>query len=282
MVSDPVSLNSLTFSLVGPGKVGASLAHWLVSVGARLAGVASKSSDSARILTDTFGGYPTSSAEIESGEDDLLLIAVPDTALEEVTLTLARHRQAPVVLHTSGRFPGEILAPLRLGGSAIGSLHPLKAFPSVLVDPLEAKGTVFGIDGDDPACALAERIAGGLSGTATPIPPAIRSHYHLAATLAAGGVVTLLATAAELAEQVGLDRDVVVGYLELARNAIQQARSSDSLAAAITGPIARGHLDEYQAQIDEVRALNPTLANFLEELAKQTLHHCKKATHQRG
>jgi len=275
MVAKPVSLNSLRFSLVGPGRVGSSLAHWLVSSGARLNHVASRNPDAASRLTDTLGGHPTDLAQMISSEDDLLLVAVSDPVLQEVALALAEHEQAPVVLHTSGRTDGEVLSPLRQNGSAIGSLHPLKTFPDVIVDQTEAAGTVFGIDGDDSAQSMARRVATGLSGVATVIPPATRSQYHLLATMAAGGVVTLLASVAELARTIGLGPEIVAGYLSLASDAVRSAATSETIARAITGPIARGDMRGFQNQIDEIRSLDPEMADFLEVLARQTDRHCR-------
>ena len=277
MISNQVSLNSLSFSLVGPGKVGSSLAHWLVSCGARLSQVASRDPDAARRLADTLGGTPTDLHQMTSAENELLLVTVSDPALQQVARTLAQREQASVVLHTSGRSTGDVLSPLRLKGSAVGSLHPLKAFPELILDPTEASGTVFGIDGDERAQTMARRVATGLSGVATVIPPASRGQYHLAATIAAGGVVTLLASAAELATDVGLGPEVVAGYLGLAGDAVQRAAASESIASAITGPIARGDMRGFLSQIDEIRNLNPDLAGFLEVLARRTDHHCQVA-----
>lgn len=275
MAPNAVSLNSLEFSLVGPGKVGSSLAHWLVSKGARLRHIASRNPESARRLADRLGGHPTVLSQIDTAEEDLLLLAVSDPALQEVAEALAGRQQASVALHTSGRSTGEVLAPLRKGGSAIGSLHPLKAFPSVLEDLAEASSTVFGIDGDPSAQEMARRLALGFSGVATFIPPGARMAYHLAATVAAGGVVTLVASAAELAQSLGLDPEVVTGYLQLAEGAVLKAQTSDPIAAAITGPIARGDVEGFQTQIDQIKKLDPKLAELLELLAERTLHHCR-------
>ena len=193
MVGQSVSLNSLTFSVVGPGKVGASLAHWLEVQGGRLKLVGHRSRGPAQDLVRGLGGRPIPIGEISTVEEDLCLIAVPDESLGDVAALLAERPQAGVVLHTSGRAPAEILAPLRRTGSAIGSFHPLKAFPQVIADPREARSLVFGIDGDEKALLLARRLASALSASACEIPAAVRSHYHLAATMAAGGLVTLLA-----------------------------------------------------------------------------------------
>ena len=75
------------------------------------------------------------------------------------------------------------------------------------------------------------------------MPPEARPLYHFAATLAAGGVVTLLAAAAEIAGGLGLPEEVTRGYLELARGALAAAAHTldegRPLATAITGPVAR-------------------------------------------
>jgi len=269
-------LAGVDFSLVGPGKVGSSLAHWIVSKGARLTSVAARSQASSRQLIDKLGGHFTSLERLSSADDDLLLVAVSDPALADVIQTLADCDQATVTLHTSGRFPGEILAALRRGDRAIGSIHPLKAFPRVLSSAAAAEGTVFGIDGDPKARALAQRLALACSGVPVEIPPSARSLYHLSATIAAGGVVTLLASTAELAETLELDPAVIDGYLELARGALLQARNSESVGDAITGPVARGDFQGHQAQIAELRAIDPDLADLLDLLAQRTLHHRRK------
>ncbi|HEV7514783.1 MAG TPA: hypothetical protein VGR07_00645, partial [Thermoanaerobaculia bacterium] len=115
------ALSGLTFSLVGPGRVGSSLAGWAVALGARLESVVGRSAGTAGL------------AGLATGGQDLLLLAVPDGALAQVAAELARRPQARVVLHTSGSLPAAVLAPLRDpagrlsqegGGSAVGSLHP--------------------------------------------------------------------------------------------------------------------------------------------------------------
>src|SRR5436189_271319 len=96
--------------------------------------------------------------DLASAGQSLLLVAVPDRALSEVAARLARHPQAEVVLHTAGSLAGQVLGPLRQGGSAVGSLHPLKAFPRPLTAFAEAEGVFFAIDWDPAAQALGRRL----------------------------------------------------------------------------------------------------------------------------
>ncbi len=223
-------LANLTFSLVGPGRVGSSLAAWATAAGARRIAVAGRD----------FGS---------SAGQDLLLVAVPDGALDEVATALAARPQAAVVLHTSGSRTSQALAPLAENGSAVGSLHPLKAFPTARPDPAEAHGIFFGLDGDPAAVALGSRLAAAWGAESGVIPGEARLLYHFAASLAAGGVTTLLAAAADLAGRLELPPGVVGGYLELARGAIEAAREATDPARAITGPAARGDRETLVAQL---------------------------------
>jgi predicted short-subunit dehydrogenase-like oxidoreductase (DUF2520 family) len=231
----PRPLAGLRFSVVGPGRVGASLAAWAVGAGARLVG-----STGRRGLSD-----------LATGDDDLLLLAVPDGALAAVAECLAHRPQAAVVLHTAGSLGASVLSPLRCSGSAIGTLHPLKAFPRPLLDPSEARGTFFAIDGDPAAAALAARLALAWEGVAGEVPEAARILYHFAGTLAAGGVTTLLAAAVGIAERLDLPSAalpaVAGGLAELSRGAVAGASAALALgrplASAITGPAARRDLE---------------------------------------
>jgi predicted short-subunit dehydrogenase-like oxidoreductase (DUF2520 family) len=244
----------LTFSLAGPGRVGTSLAAWLEAAGAR------------RIAAVGRSGI----GELETAGQDLLLIAVPDPALREIAARLAARKQATVVLHTSGNLDASALDPLRQG-SAVGSLHPLKAFPRPLTDPAEAQGVFFAVDGDPEARTLAHRLAAAWGGTSADVEAEIRPLYHFAATLSAGGAVTVLALAEDLARRLGLPEAAVRGYLELCRGAVAQAVATGTPAAVLTGPAARGDRATVAGHLEALRDLAPDKVPLVVHLARETL-----------
>ena len=262
----PLPLRGLTFSLAGPGRVGASLAAWLEACGGR------------RIAAAGRAGLPG----LATAGQDLLLVAVPDPALPAVAVELARRPQAAVVLHTSGSLDAEALAPLRAARSAVGTLHPLKAFPHPLPDPEQARGVFFAVDGDAPARDLAFRLAAAWGAEAAEVPATARSLYHFAATLAAGGVVTLLAAAEEIAERLGLPEAVTRGYLELCKGAVAAAAEAHAegqpLGAALTGPVARGDRDTVARHLAALRELAPEKLPLTQALAQETLRQRERAT----
>jgi predicted short-subunit dehydrogenase-like oxidoreductase (DUF2520 family) len=248
-------LAGLRFSLVGPGRVGASLAAWAVAAGAELA----RSAGSAALR------------ELASEGQDLLLIAVPDGALAEVAAQLAARPQAAVVLHASGSRGAAVLAPLRATGSAAGALHPLKAFPRPLPDIGQARGVFFALDGDPAAVRLARRLVAAWDGVAGEVPEAARPLYHLAATLAAGGVATLLDTARDLAAGIGLPPEVARGYLELARGTVAAAIEASPAAPPLTGPVARGDAATFALLVAALRQADRERVPLVLALARETL-----------
>lgn len=253
-------LAGLSFCLVGPGRVGASLASWAVARGARLEAVAGRRIEAAEELAARLGGRAAALEEIESAGAGLLLVAVADGALAEVAERLARRPQARVALHTSGALGASALAPLARAGSETGTLHPLRAFPRPLPDPAAAAGTFFALDGAPAARELGARLAAAFGGTSGVVPEAARELYHLAASVAAGGAATLVAAAAELARGLGLPAEVVRGYLGLARGALgelaREAERYPELGPAITGPVARGDFATFVRELESLRRLD--------------------------
>lgn len=281
-MSRRVPLSGVTFSLVGPGKVGASLASWAVARGAEAIALGVRSeSDAARELAGRLDCVTRPVSRLKSEGQDLLLVTVPDPELAEVARTLGRRRHAAVVLHTSGSQDASVLAPLRRPGlrpsrPALGSFHPLKAFPHPLLDPAAGVGVVFGTDGDPPARELAARLAAAWDAQTVEIPKRSRLLYHFAATLAAGGVVTLLAAAAEILERSELPREVLTGYFELARGALAQARDAEDPAAAVTGPVARGDGETVLAELDALTETVPEMVPTILALARESLRQRRR------
>lgn len=265
------AIESLRFSIVGPGRVGSSLAHWLVARGARLTLVGSRRAGPGKTLADRLGGDRVQISDLQSDNDDLLLVTVGDEALADVATVLAARPQAAVVLHASGCVGVEVLAPLRTAGTEIGGLHPLRAFPEASTDVDEASRLVFALGGDRRARQLAGRLVDSWNGTRLRVEDDQRALYHLAASMAAGGVVTLLATAEALAEKAGLPAAVVRGYHALAHQALEQAERQGRSAAAITGPVARGDLETIERQLVDLVTTAPDTIDIVVAVATETL-----------
>lgn len=270
-------LAGVRFSLVGAGRVGSSLAHWAVAAGAVAIAVAGRrASGGGGRLASELGARWTEPEALGSAGEELLLVAVPDPTLDGVATMLAARRQARVALHTSGSRGAEALEPLAASGTAVGSLHPLKAFPRALPHLSAARGTCFAIDGAPAASELARRLARAFGGRAVEVDGELRLLYHFGATLAAGGVTTLLAAAGELAARLGLPPEVVAGYGELARGALDAARGAADPADAITGPVARQDRATVERQLTALSTSAPELLPLAVAIAREGLRQRRR------
>jgi len=255
-----VSVVGLRVALVGPGKVGSSLARWLLARGAEVGVVARRTGASLPRWAVAAGARAARVEELATGDCDLLLIAVPDAAVEAVAAALAARPQAPVALHTSGLLTAEALAPLRRAGTAVGGLHPLRAFPRPLPSLTFASRTFFAVQGDPPAVELASRIASAFGAPHAEVTGQARPLYHLAATWAAGGAVTLLGAAVDLHARAAVDAAAAGGLAELARGALAAVVDPASPVVSLTGPLVRGeasYLDQLAALREAFPELHP-------------------------
>jgi predicted short-subunit dehydrogenase-like oxidoreductase (DUF2520 family) len=263
-------LADLSFALVGPGRVGASLASWAAAAGARCLSVAgTPGSARAAQVAARLGAPVADPLELAAGDARWILVATPDAGVGEVARRLASRRRSAVVLHVSGALGASALAPLAAAGCRVGAFHPLRAFPSVEERP--APGTFYALDGDPEARALGRRLASVFGGECGVVGEEQRALYHWAATLAAGGIVTLLATARAVGRELGLPPAALGGYGELARGALAAALDAGEPRDAITGPAARGDLETFDHHLAALAARAPELVPLAVELARATL-----------
>jgi predicted short-subunit dehydrogenase-like oxidoreductase (DUF2520 family) len=272
VTTDPSPLAGLDFALVGPGRVGSSLALWAVARGARCLSVSGRpGSQTADALAERLGARTARPTEPADAEARLVWIAVPDRSIQEVARRLSSGSRNSVVMHVSGALGASALVPLAAEGCRVGAFHPLRAFPQVEPDPTAAAGTFFALDGDPEARSLGRRLAEAFGGVAGVVPEEQRTLYHWAATLAAGGVTTLLATAQAVGGRIGLPESALRGYGRLAAGALEAAASEPDPSAAITGPAVRGDWETIERQLAAVRGQTPDLLPLALEIVRATV-----------
>jgi predicted short-subunit dehydrogenase-like oxidoreductase (DUF2520 family) len=184
---------------------------------------------------------------------DLVLIAVPDSAVAEVCGRLeVGPRQ--LVAHLAGALG---LAPLRAArrkGARTGSLHPLRAF--VRGHQQSFDGAAAGIAGSDASAReqlahLARRLG------MMPVETGGRSRalYHAAAVLAAGGQVALFHEAVRaFRKATGASEPAArSALLPLTLGALEKLRGLPT-AEALTGPAMRGDLETIAAHREALPA----------------------------
>jgi predicted short-subunit dehydrogenase-like oxidoreductase (DUF2520 family) len=233
-----------TFSIIGAGRLGASLGAALVRRGWRLALVVDKDSKTAREGRRIIGaGRAATSLGAASRPGDVVIIAVPDDSIGRAAAALAGcgvDWGGRTVFHTSGLLPARVLAPLRALGARTASLHPIQAFSRKDTPASAFKGITWGIEGEAEAVETAGTIVRALGGHVLLLAEKNKPLYHAACVLASNALVALEWTAAGLLRAAGIEETAAADILvPLVQGTLQNVKNL-GLEKALTGPILRG------------------------------------------
>jgi predicted short-subunit dehydrogenase-like oxidoreductase (DUF2520 family) len=196
-------------------------------------------------------------------ESALVLLTVPDDAIESLSRSLPRRRDV-VVAHVAG---SRGLAELS-GHPRAAFLHPLVALANPEVGAVRLRGALFSVGGD----ALAEEVVASLQGRVLRLDDEQRALYHATASVAANHLVALMGHVQVLAESAGLTLE---DFLPLAHQALSDV-SSLGVDRALTGPASRADMatiDAHLAAIPESeRAAYVAMANVAFDVAERRRH----------
>jgi predicted short-subunit dehydrogenase-like oxidoreductase (DUF2520 family) len=268
--------------VIGAGSVATAMAGALRHAGVPVLGLWGRRPDAVRRAAGVAGvaGFATVPDLIL--EADVLILAVKDDAIAEVAKTLLatglvtrRHS----LLHCSGAlaateaFGGPAA---QIGVHAVGTIHPLRSFPDVKEAARTLRGTVFGVEGDEPGRHLARQLVRSLGGVPLDLDGDGMGLYHAAAALAANALVALFDAASETLAAAGIPRDQApAALLPLMRGTLENV-GRVGIPEALTGPVGRGdagtvqkHLAALEKKAPDVAPLYRTLSRRVLEVAKQ-------------
>jgi predicted short-subunit dehydrogenase-like oxidoreductase (DUF2520 family) len=192
--------------------------------------------------------------DLDSGEPELVLLCVPDAAIEEIAASVS---PGPWIAHMSGATPLSSLAPHKRRFS----LHPLQTFTRAR-GPEQLDGAWAAVTAEaDDARAVGFWLAETLGLRPFPLDDDARTLYHAGAVFASNYLVTLHRAAALLFESAGVPAEALE---PLMRRTIENGFE-------LTGPIARGDWSTVEAHRDAIRDERPELEPLYETLADATL-----------
>jgi predicted short-subunit dehydrogenase-like oxidoreductase (DUF2520 family) len=255
--------------LIGAGRLGSCLGLALAKAGADLVAIASRHApDANAVCARIQRGAAVSDHEVAQ-QCDLVFLAVPDAAIASVASSIA-WRPGQAVVHCSGASSLDALNAASERGALRGCLHPLQTFPERFADPERFRDIHCGVEADGPLLAELESLCTALGATPLPLSGVDRAGYHAAAVFASNYVVALHAAAEQIWGLAGLDRQLA--RPALAPLTLEAARKIGQLplAAALTGPLARGDADTVQGHLRALRAL-PGLHDLYLGLAQRLL-----------
>jgi predicted short-subunit dehydrogenase-like oxidoreductase (DUF2520 family) len=267
--------------VMGAGVVGTALAARLVRAGVPVVGLHGRQrelSDQARAIS----GVVATSDEIPEilSQSDVVIISVRDERVPEVAARLVKEkrlRREQILLHTSGANPARtILAPAVGHVRAVGTLHPLVSFADARVAVEGLREVAFGIEGDEPARAIAKRIVRALQARAVFLEAENLALYHAGAVLASNYVVALADMAQSLLIKAGVPADQALPVLIPLLSSVVQNLAHVGLPGALTGPVERGDVSSVEQHLKTLQSRAPELLELYKLVGRDVLRLAKE------
>ena len=258
----------LRVGVLGSGRVGAVLGAALRRVGHPVVGVTART-DLSRVRAEALlPGVPLVALEDLIAAADLLLLTVPDDALEEVVTTVAAQvRPGTYVVHVSGRHGLEALAPLAEAGAIPLALHPAMTFTGTSLDLSRLEDCPFAVTAAPAALPIAEALVIEMGGDPIVVPEESRVLYHAALVHGANHLVTLVTQTCDVLDLAGVEDPARVAG-PLLRAALDNALRER--IAALTGPVARGDARTLEGHLADLDESAPDIAATYRALAVAT------------
>ncbi len=154
---------------------------------------------------------------------------------------------------------------------AVGTLHPLVSFADarLAIDGLDE--VAFGIEGDEPARAMATRIVRALGARAVILDAENLALYHAGAVMASNYVVALADTAQTLLVKAGVPPDQALPVLIPLLKSVVQNLAQLGLPGALTGPVERGDVSSVEQHLEALEARAPELLALYRLVGKEVL-----------
>lgn len=175
---------------------------------------------------------------LQKKQTQILFLAVPDDAIEEVAHLLSQQAfLPPLIVHLSGALSYDVLWPIAQRSNP-AQFHPLASLSGQKPIP---PGTLNAICTPHNS---SEKLLFQLSRQIKLIPSLVKNgmqpFYHVAASITGNLPIALIAESIQLMQQAGIDEHLArKGLAKLLRSAAKSIEKKP-LATALTGPIARG------------------------------------------
>lgn len=270
-----------TLNLIGPGRLGQSLAHlWHAQGLVTMGGVAGR--DAARTAAAlAFIGAGRAYALADLPPADLTLFAVPDDHLAEAVGRLPASAAGRVAFHCSGALSSAVLAPLRAQGCHVASVHPLKSFAQPALAVAGFEGTRCACEGDAAALDMLGPLFDGIGARRFALDASRKTLYHAGAVLACNDLVALMEAALRCMAAAGVPSETAWPALRPLIDGTLANLDRLPPSAALTGPIARGDAGTVARQQAATAALDPAVADVYRTLGRLALQLAKLDDTQR-
>ncbi|NUS41028.1 MAG: DUF2520 domain-containing protein, partial [Terrabacter sp.] len=256
--------------IVGAGRVGAVLGAALVRAGHVVTGVSAVSEASLERAASLLPGVPVKPIpEVVSGAH-LVVLAVPDDALEPLVAGLSStgtFTQGQLVMHTSGAHGISVFEAAAASDIIPLALHPAMTFTGTALDLERLGGCCFGVTTVDLARPVGEALVIEMGGEPVWVAEDDRVTYHAALAHGANHLVTLVAQSMQLLGETGIEDPARLLEPLLTAALANTLQRGD---AALTGPVARGDAGTVAGHVAMLRKVAPDIQPTYLALARAT------------
>jgi predicted short-subunit dehydrogenase-like oxidoreductase (DUF2520 family) len=271
-----VQWHDMPVAILGCGRVGGALAIAMHEAGADALHLTGQRAEHAAALAERLGGTHHDTMQQAVDAAQLVIVTVPDDAIEPVVSAL-KWSADHTVLHCCGLHTLDVLESARAAGAAVGSLHPLMAITDPNQGAASLSGATFAIEGEGDVQALLGCIVTALGGRAVSIAPEQRALYHASAMLVGGYLSALGAEAAALWQQLGLDPQDGIKALTPMMGQVAANLRAQGVPAALAGSVQRGDVGTVQTHLDTLAESSPRSLALYIALARTSLQQAREA-----
>ena len=232
----------MEIALIGRGRVATHMGKALLKAGHEVVSVNSR----------TLAELPQ--------DADVYIIAVKDSALQEVISKVTKGREGQLFLHTAGSMP---LSVFEGYADNAGVLYPMQTFS--MDREVDFREIPLFIEGADPRIRA---VAESLSDHVYELSTADRKYLHLAAVFACNFANHCYTLAADVLAKKGLPFDVMLPLVDETARKVHELHPTE----AQTGPAVRGDQNVMRAQA----ALLDGKAKEIYELLSQSIQEHKE------
>jgi predicted short-subunit dehydrogenase-like oxidoreductase (DUF2520 family) len=198
---------------------------------------------------------------------EILVVSTSDSFIADVAEQLSARRVAAagtIAFHCSGATPSSVLHKLRLKGTLIASVHPVKTFTMPQQDARSFAGTWCGIEGDTGAVEVLHDLLAGAGAETFDVSSDSKALYHAAMVFMCNALFPLIEAGFQCYEAAGVPRHIarqIAG--PIMRATVDNALRSGP-AMAMTGPIARGDEGVVKMQLAALALFKPEYRKLYE------------------
>ncbi len=262
-------------AIIGAGKVGTAIGYLLKKTGYKIAGIASRTLDSAKKAREFIGeGEVTTDFKSITKKASIVFITTSDGAIEKVCRKIAYQggfQKGSIVFHMCGALPSSILSSAKRKGAHIASIHPLQSLADVKEAVKNLSNSYFCIEGDEEAVRIARKIVRSLGGKEIMLNVEEKPLYHAGAAVVSNFLVATIGFGIDLYEAAGVSRkDSLKAIMPLVKGTLKNIENI-GIPDALTGPISRGDAGIVECHLKAISRAVPEFVNLYSELGKYTV-----------